>query len=87
MRKLCNFTTRRYLDTRDRSTGNLFKHAVVRWGREAVDRAKQTSGQEEARRVIVESIQKMGRISAFFSRQKKGKVTYSHMQHTSEETR
>lgn len=86
-RKSCDFTTRRYLDTRDRSTGNLFKHAVVCWGREAVDRAKQTSGQEEARKVIVQSIQKTGRISAFFSRQKKGKVAYSHMQHMSEETR
>lgn len=86
-RKSCDFTTRRYLDTGDRSTGNLQKHAIGCWGEEAVMRAKETASEEEACHAIVESIEKTGHISTFFSRKKKGKVTYSHMQHTREETR
>ncbi|EIW58947.1 uncharacterized protein TRAVEDRAFT_103266, partial [Trametes versicolor FP-101664 SS1] len=85
-RKDCGFTTRCYLDTKDRLTGNLSKHAIGCWGEEVVARAKETASDEEARRLIVDSIEKSGHISAYFSRNKKGKVTYSHMQHTREET-
>lgn len=86
-RKSCTQVLRRYVDTKDRSTGNLQKHAISCWGEDAVMRAKDLASPDEARRVIVDSILQTGRISTYFSRKKKGKVTYSHMQHTREETR
>lgn len=83
----CSHTLRRYVDKRDRSTGNMRKHALSCWGEEAVARAMEMADDVEARRVVVESLITTGRISTYFGRNKKGNVTYSHMQHTKEETR
>ncbi|KAH9849694.1 hypothetical protein C2E23DRAFT_686221, partial [Lenzites betulinus] len=83
----CDYTTRRYLDTGDRSTGNMRKHAESCWGEEAVERAMQTGCPEKAREVVVKSILETGRISTYFTRKGKAAVTYSHMQHTRHETR
>lgn len=42
----------------------------------------------EARKTVMTSLLETGRISVHFQwSKKKGKVTYSHMQHTREETR
>lgn len=63
------------------------KHALACWGEEAVARAMETADDSEARKVVVQSLLQTGRISTYFARKKKGAVTYSHMQHTREETR
>lgn len=86
-RPSCAHTVRRYVDKRDRSTGNMRKHALACWGEEAVARAMETADDSEARKVVVQSLLQTGRISTYFARKKKGAVTYSHMQHTREETR
>lgn len=83
----CAVTLRRYVDKKDRSTGNMRKHATSCWGEEAVTRAFELDDDKEARRVVVDSVLRTGSISTYFPRKKKGAVTYSHMQHTKEETR
>lgn len=60
--KTCDFTTCRFLDTKDRSTGNLLKHTLGCWGEEAVQRARKTANQDEARRVVVNSILHTGSV-------------------------
>lgn len=88
-RPTCTQVVRRYLDKRDRSTGNMHKHALSWscWGDEAVARAMDTADDTEAHKIVVDSLLTTGRISEYFGRKKKGTVTYSHMQHTKEETR
>lgn len=83
----CSYTLRRYVDKKDRSTGNMRKHALSCWGDDVVARAMEIADDKEARRVVVDSLLTTGRISTYFGRAKKGAVTYSHMQHTKEETR
>ncbi|OJT11999.1 hypothetical protein TRAPUB_11453 [Trametes pubescens] len=84
----CKHTVRRYVDTRDGSTGNLKKHALSCWGTVAVERVLETADVSEARKMVMTSLLETGRISVHFQwSKKKGKVTYSHMQHTREETR
>ncbi|KAI0665690.1 hypothetical protein C8Q78DRAFT_985953, partial [Trametes maxima] len=85
-RPTCNHQVRRYVDKKDCSTSNLRKHALACWGEEAVTRAMEASDNKEAHKSVVESILKTGRISTYFAR-KKGAVSYSHIQHTREETR
>ncbi len=46
-----------------------------------------TADDTEARKIVVDSLVTTGRISTYFGCSKKGTVTYSHMQHTREETR
>jgi hypothetical protein len=80
---------RRYLDTSDakwpKSTGNLRKHAKVCWGEEAVAAADQTRNVDAAREALRKI--KDGSITEAFQRVGKGKVTYSHHQHTTTESR
>ncbi|KAI0349627.1 hypothetical protein OH77DRAFT_1370723, partial [Trametes cingulata] len=83
----CNYTLCRYIDTKGRSTGNMKKHVLQCWGKEAVKRAMDSADDTEARKDVVESILSTCRINAYFGRKKKGAVTYSHMQHTRKETR
>ena len=52
------------------------------WGAEAVEAADQTKDAMEARNSVVNSLLKDGSITAIFKRVGKGKVTYSHQQHT-----
>ncbi|KAI0686094.1 hypothetical protein C8T65DRAFT_550164, partial [Cerioporus squamosus] len=83
----CKVCICRYLDSKDRSsTGNLQHHAKSCWGEETMDAACQALDIDEAHKNIVGSILRNGSITASFAR-KKGKVTYSHQQHTRAETR
>ena len=77
---------RRYLDKKDaKSTSNMRKHAKLCWGEETVKLADEAKNVQEARTTI--SGVKDGSITASFERKGKGKVTYSHRQHTRTETK
>ena len=77
---------RRYLDTTDaKSTGNLRKHARICWGLETVAAADETRSFGEAYEVLKRF--KDGSITEAFERAGKGKITYSHRQHTTTQTR
>ena len=70
-----------------RSTGNMRKHAKVCWGDEVLKAADDAKNAEEVRTKIVASVLRNGSITASFERKGKGRVTYSHRQHTKSETR
>ena len=77
---------RRYLDTTDaKSTSNLRKHARVCWGVETVAATDETRNIGAA----FDALKKVkdGSITEAFDRVGKGKVTYSHRQHTTTQTR
>ena len=77
---------RRYLDTSDaKSTGNLRKHAKICWGVETVAAADETRNVNDAREALKKV--KDGSITEAFERVGKGKVTYSHRQHTTTQAR
>jgi hypothetical protein len=77
---------RRYLDTTDaKSTGNLRKHARVCWGVDAVAAADEARNIGAAFDALKKS--KDGSITEAFNRVGKVKVTYSHRQHTTTQTR
>ena len=77
---------RRYLDTSDaKSTSNLHKHARVCWGVEAVAAADETRNMGAALDLI--KTHKDWSIVAAFERKGKGKVAYSHRQHTTTQSR
>ncbi|KAG1728881.1 hypothetical protein EDD22DRAFT_982682 [Suillus occidentalis] len=72
--KGCKATVRRYLNKGDaRSTGNLRKHVRSCWGEDILKAADEVKDADEVRKNIVGS--------------GKGKITYSHHQHTCTETR
>jgi hypothetical protein len=84
----CKQRIHHYLDTNDHgSTGNLRKHAKTCWGTEAVEMAGTVKTAAEARENVVKPLQMNGSITAVFERTNKGKVTYSHRQHTKAETK
>lgn len=87
--KGCGKTVVRYLDTGDaQSTGNMHKHVTRCWGPEILKTADEASNLKEAQEKIVKTYQKSGSITSFFSRKfGKGRVTYSHTQHTSKQAR
>jgi len=79
---------RRFLDTGDaKSTSGLRRHAKNCWGDEAVAAADGTQDLESARVVLAKTKLRDGSITAEFERIGKGKLTYSHRQHTSTESR
>jgi hypothetical protein len=79
---------RRFLDTSDaKSTRNMRKHAKVCWGAETVTAADATKCLASVREVLAKAKLKDGSITAEFVRIGKGKVTYSHRQHTKMEAR
>lgn len=79
---------RRYLDTTDaKSTSGLRRHAKLCWGEDAVDAADGTHDLESTRVVLAKTKLHGGTITAEFERIGKKKVTYSHRQHTSTESR
>ena len=85
--KKCGHKIDRYLDTQDRkSTGNMHKHANKCFGE---DVAKQLLGAKTVKDAqhAVKSYLEDGKITVFFERKEKGKVTYSHRAHTAVETR
>lgn len=78
---------RRYLDTGDaKSTENLQKHAKLCWGEEVVAAADNTKDIHVAREAL-EKKSVDSSITSAFERVSKGKVTYSHRQHTTAEAR
>jgi hypothetical protein len=79
---------RRYVDTGDNSsTSNLRRHATRCWGDEAVAAADKTRTVKIAREALADKKEVDGSITAAFERAGKGKVTYSHRQHTTIEAR
>ena len=79
----------RYLDTSDRnSTGNLRKHARLCWGEEIL-RGADACGDLDSTRKGLDKAKKLqdGSITTAFERKGKGKVTFSHRQHTKTQTR
>lgn len=79
---------RRYLDTGDaKSTSNLRKHAKICWGEEVMGDADNTKDVHVAREALEKIKSVNGSITEAFQRVAKGKVTYSHRQHTTTEAR
>ncbi|TDL28987.1 hypothetical protein BD410DRAFT_682605, partial [Rickenella mellea] len=79
---------RRYLDKSDfNSTGNLRKHAKKCWGEDVVKAADQAKTADEVRATKGTGPLNLQSITAAFKRSGKGKVTYSHQQHTKTESR
>lgn len=80
---------KRWLDTKDKSsTGSLKDHAKVCWGEDLVKEAAEAgSSINEIRTSLENANLEQGRLTAVFERVGKGKITYSHMPHTREETR
>ena len=79
---------RRFLDTGDaRSTSGLRRHAKKCWGDEAVEAADGTKDLESACAVLSKTKLPDGSISTQFERAGKGKVSFSHRQHTTTEAR
>jgi hypothetical protein len=80
----------RYLDTGDRkSTGNLQKHAKLCFGEEAVAQADRAKDVHAIRGVLAAdpNLLRSGLLTTSFERKGKGKVTYSHQQHTKTEAK
>ncbi|KAG2085775.1 uncharacterized protein F5147DRAFT_748661 [Suillus discolor] len=77
----CKHHIRRYLDKKDaKSTGNMRKHVKSCWGEAALQAAMDLDGP-------IKTLLETGSIKTSFERKGKGKVTYSHRQHTRAETR
>lgn len=86
--KGCGKRIRRYLDTKDaKSTSNMRKHARNCWGEEVIKSADEAKNCVTARDSIVKTILMNGSITASFERKGKGKITFSHRQHTKTETK
>jgi hypothetical protein len=82
----CKKSVRRFLDTKDAgSTGNMHKHARICWGVDTVKAASDAKDINDARDILANS--KDGSIAAAFKVKGKGKVSYSHRQHTRTETK
>ena len=78
----------RFLDTGDaKSTGNMQKHAKICWSAETIAAADATKSLVGAREVLSKAKLKDSSITAEFVRIRKGKVIYSHHQHTKTEAR
>jgi len=85
--KGCKGTTCRFLNKKDAwSTGNMRKHVKACWGEDALA-AADAKDVNEACTKIVGGILRNGTITVSFERKGKGKMTYSHRQHTYAETR
>jgi hypothetical protein len=89
--KGCKHTVRRYLTREDGrkaadagSTSNMIKHVRTCWGEAALSAASK-AGENASK--VVKGILKNGSITAAFEVKGRGKVTYSHIQHTKTETR
>lgn len=79
---------RRFLDTGDaKSTSNMRKHAKKCWTAEVVASADKADNANDVRRTTVKGLLDPQSITAAFERKGKGKVTYSHRQHTKTELR
>ena len=76
----------RFLDTTDqKSTSNLKCHAMVCWGAETVHKALDAKVDIKSARKTLGNL-KDGSVTVAFERKGKGKVSYSHRQHTKTQT-
>jgi hypothetical protein len=79
---------RRYLDKGDsKSTSNMRKHARKCWGIDIVEAADNAKTADEVRGTTIKGVLNPGSITASFARKGKGKITYSHRQHTKTESK
>src|SRR5882724_4812830 len=69
------------------STNNLRKHVKSCWGKDALEVGMAAGTAKDARESVVKEIKGSGSITAAFERKGKGKVTFSHHQHTKTETK
>lgn len=71
-----------FLDKKDaKSNGNLWKHARLCWGNKTIQACDNTKDIRAAQSALWNQL-KYGSVLAAFERVRKGKVTYSHCQHT-----
>ncbi|KAH7926229.1 hypothetical protein BV22DRAFT_986403, partial [Leucogyrophana mollusca] len=88
MAKGCKEGIRRYLDTKDaKSTSNMRKHVRTCWGEDVLNTVDEAKNATVARDTIITALLETGTITAAFERKGKGKVTYSHRQHTKTEAK
>ncbi|KAG1783141.1 hypothetical protein EV702DRAFT_1191579 [Suillus placidus] len=86
--KGCKVQIRRFLDKKDaHSTSNMQKHVKTCWGNKVLQTAYEVKGLEEVRTKLIPGILCDGSITTSFECKGKGKVTYSHRQHTRPEMR
>jgi hypothetical protein len=89
--KVCKNKTRyvrRFLDKKDaKSTSNMRKHAKNCWGPDVIEAADEAKTADDVREITVKGTLQPSLITAAFERNGRGKVTYSHQQHTRAETR
>ncbi|KAF8229874.1 hypothetical protein L208DRAFT_1284618 [Tricholoma matsutake] len=86
--KGCQKRVCHYLDKGDaKLTSNLQKHAKQCWGVETVEAANNMKDASKAHCSVIRSGHPNGSITALFERTGKGKVTFSHWQHTKMETK
>ena len=79
---------RRYQDKGDtNSTSNLRKHAKRCWGDGVVTAADDVGNADAVRKSAPGGKMTAASITAIFERTGKGKITYSHAQHTKTEAR
>src|SRR6202042_3983526 len=84
----CKKTVRWFLDKKDStSTSNMRKHVKSCWGEDALKAAMEAGTAKHARKTVVKELKGSGTITASFERKGKGKVTFSHHQHTKAETK
>ena len=84
----CKARIRHYLDTKDsRSTGNMHRHVKSCWGNDVAQAADDAKDVQHMHKHVIEGILRNGSITEAFESKGKGKVTYSHRQHTHAETR
>jgi hypothetical protein len=84
----CKYTARRYLDKGDKSsTGNLIRHVKACWREDAWNAASACRNADDARKSVTLPLARNGTITGVFERKGKGNLTYSHVQHTREETK
>ncbi|KAG1839441.1 hypothetical protein DFJ58DRAFT_667761, partial [Suillus subalutaceus] len=84
----CKHKVRQYLDKKDaKYTGNMRKHVKSCWGEAALQMAMEHRDTAAAQDGVVKDLLETGTIKSSFERKGKGKVTYSHRQHTHTETR
>jgi hypothetical protein len=88
--KECLYKSRgvhRFLDKGDaKSTSNMQKHAKKCWGNDIIRSADKANNANEAHRTTIKGALNLQLIMAAFERKGKGKVTYSHCQHTKTES-
>ena len=84
----CKATVHHYLDTKDAGlTGNLRRHARSCWGANVITAADDARNADEVHTEMQPGLLRDESITAAFERKGKGKVTYSHRQHTRQETK